>query len=550
MTGAYALMEMLKAEGVTHVFGNPGTAEGAIIDALEHHPDFTYVLGTQEGVVMGMADAYARLTGTVGFVNLHIDSGLANGISLLTNAWEGGTPMVVTSANKDVRKLAEGRVPLERMTEQFTKWSVEVTHPEQIPSVMRRAFQEAKTAPTGPVYVSFAANALDDEGEMEIVPSDRRFDQPRPDALAIIEAASILAEASYPVLIVGDRVAQAGGVEEAVRLAELTGARVYNTGTGSVNFPAGHPQFLGPLNATMPAGRAALAEADAVVVAGTSFGGYFYFAGRALPSGAKLIHIDQNTAEIGKSEPTDVGITASPKAALEELADDLDSRISGEAREAAVIRAATVAEEHAARRVAWQQRAEQRWDLSPMSTERMMSEVADALPTNALIVDDSITTRASVTGAIEFNEPESLLGITGGALGWGMGAALGAKLARPEQPVIAIIGDGSSMMTVQALWTAAASRIPVVYIICNNQAYRILKLNMDVYKTQIRQETNPDSKYLAMDFPVRFDIAAIAEAIGVRGHTIEDPTTLAAAVRDAIALNEPVVLDVHIDGSL
>jgi benzoylformate decarboxylase len=550
MTGAYALMEMLKIEGVTHVFGNPGTAEGAIIDALEHHPDFTYVLGTQEGVVMGMADAYARLTGTVGVVNLHIDSGLANGISLLTNAFEGGTPMVVTSANKDVRKLAEGRVPLERMTEQFTKWSVEVTHPEQIPSVMRRAFQEAKSAPTGPVYISFAANALDDEGEMEIVPSDRRFDQPRPDARAIIEAGSILAEAAHSVLIVGDRVAQAGGVDEAVRLAELTGARVYNTGTGSVNFPTGHPQFLGPLNATMPAGRVALIEADVVVVVGTSFGGYFYFAGRALPSGAKLIHIDQNAAEIGKSEPTDVGITASPKAALQELADELDARISGEAREAAVIRAATVADEHAARRAAWQQRAEQRWDLFPMSTERMMSEVADAIPTNALIVDDSITTRASVTGAIEFNEPENLLGITGGALGWGMGAALGAKLARPDQPVIAIIGDGSSMMTVQALWTAAASRIPVVYVICNNQSYRILKLNMNVYKTQIRGEIKPDSKYLAMDFPVRFDIAAIAEAIGVRGHTIEDPTTLAAAVRNAIALNEPVVLDVHIDGSL
>ena len=550
MTGAYALMEMLKAEGVTHVFGNPGTAEGAIIDALEHQPDLTYVLGTQEGVVMGMADAYARLTGTVGFVNLHIDSGLANGISLLTNAFEGGTPMVVTSANKDVRKLAEGRVALERMAEEFTKWSVEVTHPEQIPSVIRRAFQEAKTAPTGPVYVSFAANALDDEGDMEIVPSDRRFAQPRPDALAIIEASSILTEAAHPVLIVGDRVAQANGVEEAVRLAELTGARVYNTGTGAVNFPASHPQFLGPLNATMPAGRAALADADAVVVAGTSFGGYFYFAGRALPPGAKLIHIDQNAAEIGKSEPTDVGITASPKAALEELADDIESRISGEAREAAAIRAATVAEGHAAQRARWQQRAEQRWDLSPMSTERMMSEVATALPTNALIVDDSITTRASVTGAIEFNEPENLLGITGGALGWGMGAALGAKLARPDQPVIAIIGDGSSMMTVQALWTAAASRIPVVYLICNNQSYRILKLNMNVYKTQIRQETNPDSKYLAMDFPVPFNIAAIAEAIGVRGHTIEDPATLAHAVRDAIAANEPTVLDIRIDGSL
>ena len=185
-----------------------------------------------------------------------------------------------------------------------------------------------------------------------------------------------------------------------------------------------------------------------------------------------------------------------------------------------------------------------------MSTERMMSEVAEALPSNALIVDDSITTRGSVFGAIEFNQPDQLLAIAGGALGWGMGAALGAKLARPEQPVVAIVGDGSAMMTIQALWTAATSRLPVVYLICNNASYRILKLNMNVYKTQIRGEATPDSKYLAMDFPVPFDVAAIAEAFGVRGRRIKDPADLGSAVSEAIAANEPVVLDVRIDGSL
>lgn len=167
MTGAQALIEMLKAESVEYVFGNPGTAESAIIDVLEDTPELKYILSVQEGTAMGMADAYARVTGKVGFVNLHIDSGLANGISLLTNAYEGGTPLILTSANKDVRKLAEGRFDLHRMAEQFTKWSVEVTHPEQIPSVIRRAFTIAQTAPTGPVYISFAANSLDDDGEME-----------------------------------------------------------------------------------------------------------------------------------------------------------------------------------------------------------------------------------------------------------------------------------------------------------------------------------------------------------------------------------------------
>jgi len=549
MTGATALIEMLQAEGVSYVFGNPGTAESAIIDALERAPELVYVLAVQEGAAMGMADAYARITGKVAFVNLHIDSGLANGISLLTNAYEGGTPLILSSANKDVRKLAEGRFDLHRVAEQFTKWSVEVTHPEQVPSVIRRAFTIAKTPPTGPVYLSFAANALEDEGEMEIVPSAAGYPEVRADQAAIVAAGAILEAAAQPVLIVGDRVGLAGGASEAVRLAELTGARVYATNLGRVNFPTSHPQYLGTINPTMPAGRAALADADAVVVAGAAFAGFFHFAGRSLPN-ARLIHIDADTEAIGRSEPTDVGIVASPRAGLADLAAQLEARLGGEQREAAAIRAATVAEQKAAQRQAWRQRLEARWDVSPMSTERMMTEVARALPDDALFVDDSITTRASVYGALDFDEPDDLVGISGGALGWGMGGALGAKLARPEQPVVCVVGDGSAMMTIQALWTAAASRIPVVYVVCNNESYRILKLNMNVWQTQIAGRPEPRTNYLGMDFAVPFDIAAIANGFGVRGRRIEDPAELGPALTAAIAANEPVVLDVRIDGAI
>ncbi len=165
MPGKPALLEMLRADGVRYIFGNPGTSEGPILDALEDYPDLRYVLPTQEGAAMEMADGYARATGRPSFVNLHIETGLANGISLLHNAREGGTPAFLTSANKDVQKLDEGRSRLDEMTLMFTKWSVEVTHAEQVPSVMRRAFTVAKTPPTGPVHVGFSANALDDSSD-------------------------------------------------------------------------------------------------------------------------------------------------------------------------------------------------------------------------------------------------------------------------------------------------------------------------------------------------------------------------------------------------
>ena len=544
-------MEMLRAEGVEYIFGNPGTSEGPILDELENYPDIRYMLSTQEGAAMGMADAYARYRGEPAFVNLHIETGLANGISLLANAAEGNTPLVLTSANKDIRKLAEGRTNLVEMVSQFCKWSAEVTHPEQVPGVLRRAFSEAKTHPMGPVYVAFSANALDDEADVEIVPSHKTYGRIAPDTSAIDAAVGILADSENSVLIVGDGVGQSGASAEAVRLAEMLGAKVYASFYSQVNFPTSHPQFLGLANPGMPAGKALLEDTEAVVAVGTPvFPGYFYFSGSALKADTRLIHIDSDATQIGRTEPTDVGIVADPRTALTALSDALELRMSGAAKESAIGRAASVAEEKAAQDAAWQARLDARQDISPMSTERMMTEIAAALPDDAIVVDDSVTTRASVFGALDFDEPGSLLGITGGALGWGMGGTMGVKMANPDRPVIGIIGDGSAMMTVQALWTAANADIPVVYVICNNRAYRVLKLNMNLYKSEILQQENPTSEYIAMDFPTPFDIAAVAEAMGVYGRKVEDPAEIGAALRDALALGKPAVLDVSIDGAV
>jgi len=554
MAGKLALMEMLRAEGVEYIFGNPGTSESPIMSSLEEYPDLKYMLSTQEGVAMGMADGYAAATGRTAFVNLHIETGLANGISLLHHAWAEGreTPIVVTSGNKDVRKLAEGRTDLSEMVRLFTKWSVEVTHPEQVPGVMRRAFTEAKTPPAGPVYVGFSANALDDEADVDIQPSSAVYSKHGADPAGVAAAVRILAEAQRPIMVVGDRLGRSGGTEAAVRLAELSGARVYAASYAVMNFPTSHPQYMGRINMGVPAGRETLSQSDVVMAVGTNvFEGFFYFSGPSVGPGTRLIHLDSTPSEVGKSEPTDVGIIADPQAALGQICDALDGSMSGAAREAARGRSASATAARAEIKSQWDRDLKAGWNARPMSAARMMNELAGSLPADAIVTDDSITSRDALHDAIEFNEPGSIYASSNfGAIGWGMGGALGVKLANPDRPVIGIVGDGSAMMTVQGLWTAAAYNIPVVYVICNNRSYRILKLNMNRYKSYILGETQPSSSYIGMDFPQPFDMAAIANAMGVYGRKVEDPEDLGRALKKALESGKPALLDVVIDGSV
>ena len=341
MTGKTAFMEMLRAEGVKYIFGNPGTSELAIMSSLEEFLDIKYVLAAQEGVAMGMADGYSCGTGQPSLVNLHIDAGLANGISLLQHAMDGGVPLVLTAGNKDTRKLAEGRTDLPGMVAQFTKWSAEVTNPDQIPGAMRRAFNEAKTPPTGPVFLAFAFDVFDGSADVEIIPSPKQYHRVAPDRQAVEDAAAMLAGSANPMILVGDRLGMSGGVDQAVALAEMLGARVYATSYARMNFPTGHPQYLGRINPVLPAARDVFAPADVILAVGTNvFSGFFYFPGSMLAAGTRLIHLDSSALEVGKSEPTAVGMVADPKTGLEHLMDAVESAMTGQAQEASRGRAA------------------------------------------------------------------------------------------------------------------------------------------------------------------------------------------------------------------
>ena len=553
MTGRRALMEMLKAEGVEYIFGNPGTSEAPIMDELESHPELKYILVLQEGVAMGMADAYARATRKPSFVSLHIETGLANGISLLHNAKEGGTPMVLSSANKDIRELAQGRTDIAEMVRPFTKWAAEVTHPEQVPTALRRAFNEAKTPPTGPAFVGFSANALDEEADVDVIPSSDVYLRVAPDTQAIEDAARLLVAAENPLLVVADRVAQSGATEEAVRVAELLGARVYACGYSEMNFPISHPQFDSLVRLGFEDTRESLSRGDVVLVVGRlATPGHLFSDAIQLfmdPS-TKLVHIDVDPSEVGKSQPTEVGAIGDPKVALSALAEALETGMSGSAREAARGRAADLASEKAAGRQGWEKRVEQRWGNRPMSEEQMVTEIAKALPEDVTILSDASTSRATLSQVFQFDKPDRFFAMRGGAIGWGMGGAMGLKLAQPDRPVVAFVGDGSAMMTVQALWTAAVENIPAVYVICNNGSYKVLKQGLDNYRKQILKEGSRRSTYSGTDFPKPLNLAGLAQAMDVYSRRIEDPEDLGPAVRHALELGGPAVLDVIIDGTV
>ena len=552
MTGKQALLEMLKAEGVEYIFGNPGTSEGPIIDILGDYPEFRYILTLQESVAVGMGEAYARATGKASFVSLHVDSGLANGIALMLDALNTGTPMVVTSANYDARKVNETMTDLANLVRPVTKWSVELTLPDQIPSVIRRAFNEANSHPRGPVYVGFSSNALEGMAEMNIVPSRPVYDTSHPSPEGIAEAASLLLNASRPMMLVGDRLAEDGALAEAVDTAELLGLPVYQARGAEVAFPTTHEQFMGNLSLRVGEQRAVLQQVDLVLAVGADpFEELFYWGDVILPPDARLVHIDPSPGQIGRSEPTDVGIVSHCRTALSDLAAALRERLSpGDFPELEARKQAVAAEKQGSRD-AFEASAAEKWNHQPMTPARMMAELAAAIPDNAVVVDDSISNRGVMRHYFQGQRPGDLRAFRGQSIGGGIGATMGAQCAYPDRPVFGIIGDGSAMMTIQGLWTAANDNIPCVFVICNNGMYRVLKTNFNVYQQDVLglPETS-GGRLLYSDFGTPFDMAAIANSMGVHGERITDPWEIKPAVDRAVASGKPTLLDIVIDGAL
>ena len=553
MTGRKALFESLKLQGVEYIFGNPGTSESPIMHELQFHPEFKYVLVFQEGVAIGMADAYSRATGKPAFVNLHIETGLGNAVSLMHNAREGGSQIVLSAGNLDIREYDRGRTDLVEMVEQFTKFSGEATHPDQVFGLINRAFHEAATPPTGPSFVSFSANALDEEGNYEFFsPSPITYGN-RPSNNAITDAIQTLKNAKHPALIVGDRISQSSAWKEIVELSDLSGAAVYASSYSEMNFPNDHPNYKGEIRLGYPEGKQIMQKHDVVFAVGKLSTGYWMFSNPS-PSffqpKTKFVHIDVDSSNLGSYLKTDIPILSDPKTALEEITNGLSEVIDGEYKESASLRTKQYSIDKSKATEDWKIRLSQKYENDPISAERLMADASSVIPTDSIIVNDAVTSGNALMNSFPFNKPGSLYGGRGGALGWGMGGALGIQLANPDKKVIAFCGDGSALMTIQGLLTASKENIPITYIVCNNSLYRVLKVNMNFYRENVLNLKDDNEKYMGMEFGNRIDIHTIAKGMNVNSWRIDDPKDIKPRLVEAINSNKPSLLDVTIDGTL
>ena len=388
MTGRQALVEIFRREGVEYIFGIPGATEVLFMDALEDCPDIKYVLGLHEVVVAGMAEGYTRASGKVGVLNLHTGTGLSAALPMLSNAYQGGVPLLITAGQQDTRLHAYEPAligQLVRLARPFTKWATEIIHTEDIPTVFRRAFKVATHPPTGPVFVSLPQNVMESSLDYEYrkgAPSHTRL---HPDPESIEVAADLLSRAQNPAIIVEDGVAKGEALAEVVEFAELLGARVYEWWMSDVNFPLDHALHGGDLNLGSLSTREILAKVDVLVAIGTElFSQPIYLEKPLLSPTTQIIHIDNNPWQIGKNFPVASGIEGDIKVAVADLTSALRKKMTARGQEAAKTRARTIGEEKRKADTAFADMALQEKDTLPISATRLMQEIkANLIPGTA-----------------------------------------------------------------------------------------------------------------------------------------------------------------------
>lgn len=550
-----AFFELLASAGVRHLFGNPGTTEVGFLDALLARADVEYIVGLQESVPIGMAEAYARASGSLAVVNVHATPGLCNALSGLFNAYVGGTPLLVTAGLPDTRLHLQEPIlysDLERLARPYTKWCADVGSGSDLLLALRRAVKEATTPPRGPVLLSASMNVLEEEVEGELLPLGDYRGRTRPERGAMARAAQLLLGARQPVVLVGDRVGDGGAMAGAVRVAELLGAPVYSGLNSVLNFPTDHPQFLGRLS-TLEAGgvRRTLEGCDLLLALGCEvFRGLFYGPGGGLPPGTRLVQIDSDPWELGKNHPAALAVLCDLAEGLEELACELEGQGAGQPASggaAAAGRLEACRGERERQQAASDRAAAAAWDRTPIAVPRLLRELQAAMAPDAALVVEASTPGRLVFQHMRFSQPGSYFaGRGGGGLGWGMPGALGVKLAVGARQVVALIGDGSAMYCIQALWTAAHHRIPVTYVIANNSSYQILKTNWRTfYGAGPAGGAYPG--FDLVDPPLNF--AGVARAYGLPSWCVERPDELGPALRQALAVADRATLvEVLVEG--
>jgi benzoylformate decarboxylase len=550
MNAADWLLATLADAGVEVMFGNPGSTELPLIDAFGRQDRIRYILGLHEAAVMGMADGYAQHGNRLGVVNVHVQPGLANALSGILNAARARVPLLVT-VGQQVTSLLDNAPflggELVALAAPIAKAAWEPRSVEELPGLLLQAIATAQAHPRGPVVLSLPMDVLagDLDGAHDVHDVERATGISVKSAICspVDRAIALLIRARAPVVIAGDGVVAERATPELLTVAERVGAPIYGEPFAArAPVATSHPLWMGPLPGFAAEIAPRLAAHDVVLAVGMPvFRMFGHSPGSALPTDAALIHLDADPDEIGRNHPATVGLPMSVKHGLESLIRVLPaSSPEADARRVRIIAATASARTAAAHGLRELMEA-------PRVTPAVFSQaIARAVGPDDLVVDEALTSgRWLRTALLGRNTPTNWLAHRGSALGWGLPAAVGAKLADPSRRVMCVHGDGSFLFGVHALWTAARERLGLAVVVADNAGYEILRAGME----GLTGKAAGNWPGLALTDP-RLDLVAIARGFGASAERIAHRGELDRALAELWVRAEarPAVLVVPVTG--
>ncbi len=549
ITGRSAFLALLKDEGVTHLFGNPGTTELPVMDALKDHPDMNYVLGLQEALVVAMADGFSRASGKLVACNVHVAPGLGNAMGSLFNAKFTGTPMILTAGQQEIgHGLTEPLLygPLVPIAEPMVKWAVEVHRLEDLPMIVRRAAKVAMTPPTGPVFISLPGDILNNEAGIDLGASSRLDTHVRPSDATIKAMAERIIKAKNPVIIAGDELVKSDALAIAAEFAEAIGAAAYQQSVGyGSHFLAESACYLGSLSRDQKSVRDLLARHDLMIALGSDpVRMSVYSEIDPKPEHLPVMHIGLIDWDIAKNFAVEVGVKADVGATLEALMPAV-REIGGQkhAKSAKARVDGLKAGNWSAKREALTAKITAKAEVTPIDPDWLSLSIAQAMPDNGVLVNEGLTSSRHLTDLWPYRERHDYHALASGGIGWGLPASIGVAIAQAPRPVCCFSGDGSAMYSIQSLWTAANMKLPITFVIANNGGYRIIKQRLLAF--------HGNAQFVGMDFNDPYiDFTMMAQSLGVPGQRIDNPGDLRGALEKSFATPGPKLLEVMVDGSV
>jgi benzoylformate decarboxylase len=549
ITGRSAFLALLKDEGITHLFGNPGTTELPIMHALKDHPDLTYVMAMQESLVVAIADGYSRASGRLVACNVHVAPGLGNAMGSLYNAQFTGTPMILTAGQQEqghglMEPLLYG--PLVRMAEPLVKWAVEVTRLEDLPRIVRRAAKIATTPPTGPVFISLPGDILNAEAGIELGRSTRVDTRVKPSDEALQALVERILRAQRPVIIAGDEIVKSDALQEAASLAATLGAPAYQQSApyGS-HFLSESPCFMGALTRSQSQVREVLAPYDLMIAIGTDpLRMSVHSEIEPLPAGMPIVQVGLVDWDLAKNFSAEIALKADVKETLRLLVPAL-KQAGGAALEARAKQgiAALASKNWTAKRATLVTQISKAGDRSPVDPDWLSLQIVEAMPDNAILVDEGLTSSRQIAGLRAHRDRYGYHALASGGIGWGLPASVGVSMANPDRPVVCFTGDGSAMYSIQALWTAAHHKLPLTVVVSNNGGYRIIKQRLLAF--------HGDDHYVGMDFiDPKVDFTGLAKSFGLEAMRITDPGELKSTLSQAFRRPGAKLIEVVVDGTV